>query len=105
MPHDYDIFMGLCKYESATPHASVPSGGKIAAGSTFSPVHGSGSLSLLEGDNYVTGFQYFHSKKIGLRMATEKGHEDKMILNALCKPFGINMRITMPNWAEWQLLS
>ncbi|CAE7221748.1 SAMHD1 [Symbiodinium natans] len=60
------------------------------------------SMSLLEGENFVTGFQYFNPKKIGLRMSTQSGHEDKLILNTVCNAFGINMRISMRNPDEWK---
>ena len=77
---------------------------KAAGESDFTPVRKSGSLWLLEDEAFVTGFQYFSNKKIGLRMSTEKGHEDKLILNTVCNAFGINMRISMANPDEWKFV-
>ena len=56
-----------------------------------------GSLSLLEGGEYVTGFEFLNEKHVNLRMKTEKGYKDSMILNTICKPSGINVRFTMPD--------
>ncbi|OLP96477.1 Deoxynucleoside triphosphate triphosphohydrolase SAMHD1 [Symbiodinium microadriaticum] len=62
------------------------------------------SLSLLEDEEYVTSFEYVTEKKIMLRMNGERGKKDTMVLNTVCKPSGINMRVSMPNMVDSQFL-
>ncbi|CAE7396345.1 ANKRD50 [Symbiodinium natans] len=63
-----------------------------------------GSLFLEEAQDYATSFEYVNEKKITLRMAGERGTKDTMVLNAVCKPSGINLRVTMPDMAETRYL-
>ena len=63
------------------------------------------SLSLLEDKDYVTSFEYVTEKKITLRMKGEHGTKDTIVLNTICKPSGINLRVTMPDMAESRFLS
>ena len=62
------------------------------------------SLSLLEDEEYVTSFEYVNEKKIILRMNGERGKKDTIVLNTVCKPSGINLRVSMPNMDDSQFL-
>ena len=62
------------------------------------------SLFLLEDEEYVTSFEYVNEKKIILRMNGERGKKDTIVLNTLCKPSGINLRVSMPNMDDSQFL-
>jgi len=62
------------------------------------------SLSLLEDEEYVTSFEYVNEKKIMLRMNGERGKKDTIVLNTVCKPSGINLRVSMPNMDDSQFL-
>ena len=73
---------------------------RMAEESSWTPVEQRGSLSLLEGGNFLTGFQFHTSKKITLRLQGPNGAKDAMIINAVCKPHGINLRVSMPDLAE-----
>ena len=61
-------------------------------------------MSLLEDGEYVTGFEYLNEKHISLRMNTESGVEEIMTLNVVCKPKGINARISVEDGGDTQLL-
>ncbi|CAE7236410.1 ANKRD50 [Symbiodinium sp. CCMP2592] len=52
------------------------------------------SVSLLEDEDY----------KITLRMNGEHGRKDTIVMNTVCKPSGINLRVSMPNMADSQFL-
>ncbi|CAE7206469.1 SAMHD1 [Symbiodinium pilosum] len=58
---------------------------------------GQHSISLLEDEEFVTGFEYISSRKIVLRKKanTKHGVKDVLVLNAICKPSGINLRVTL----------
>ncbi|CAE7407499.1 ANKRD50 [Symbiodinium sp. CCMP2592] len=62
------------------------------------------SVSLLEDEDYVTSFEYVNEKKITLRMNGEHGRKDTIVMNTVCKPSGINLRVSMPNMADSQFL-
>ena len=72
----------------------------------WSIVKGSGkSLSLLESGEYVTGFMYHTEKHISLRLATSSDTtEDILTLNVVCKPDGINARVSMEEAGDQRFL-
>ena len=63
------------------------------------------SLSLMEDEDYVTSFEYVTEKKVVLRMKGEHGMKDTIVLNTICKPGMVNLRVTMPDMAESRFLS
>ena len=52
-------------------------------------------------EDYVTSFEYVNERKIMLRM---NGWKDTIVMNTVCKPSGINLRVSMPNMADSQFL-
>mmetsp|Transcript_23009 Transcript_23009/g.40657 ORF Transcript_23009/g.40657 Transcript_23009/m.40657 type:complete len:500 (+) Transcript_23009:68-1567(+) len=66
----------------------------------WAPVKNNQSVSLLEGQEFTTGFHYFSEKHLALRMNTVDGVQDTINVHAVCKPEGINVKVHMPDWAE-----
>ena len=63
------------------------------------------TLSLLEGEEHVSSFEFTDPTKLVLRMKTEKGLKDTLVLQTVCKRGVINMRVNLPNVAESRFLN
>mmetsp|Transcript_19861 Transcript_19861/g.37377 ORF Transcript_19861/g.37377 Transcript_19861/m.37377 type:complete len:494 (-) Transcript_19861:77-1558(-) len=61
-------------------------------------------VSLMESEEAMTSFQFYNPKHINLRMRTAGGVKDNLVLNTVCKPKGINVRVSMPDLAESRFL-
>ena len=62
------------------------------------------SVSLLEGGDYVSYFEFHNEKHISLRMNTLDGLTESIKLHTVCKPKGINVRVSLPDVAESRFL-
>ncbi|CAE7309339.1 unnamed protein product, partial [Symbiodinium pilosum] len=61
---------------------------------SWSVLEQNASLSLLEGGEYVTGFDYVNEKHINLRLNTPHGKKDVLTLNTVCMSGAINLRVS-----------
>eukprot|EP00439_Symbiodinium_sp_Y106_P058177 s144_g8.t1 len=77
---------------------------KTNAKRNWSNVGKNSSVSLLEGGDYLSGFEFHSEKHLSLRMNTPEGLVDSINLHTACKPKGINVRVSMPNIAESRFL-
>ncbi|CAE7396325.1 amt-3 [Symbiodinium natans] len=75
-------------------------------GHTWFPVKRRSLLTFTDHASHkaLTMFEHVHEKKVVLKMKTENGWKDTLVLNTVCKPSGINMRISMPDMGESRFL-
>ncbi|OLP91283.1 hypothetical protein AK812_SmicGene27035 [Symbiodinium microadriaticum] len=71
-----------CQWRSKNGHAS------------WSVIERNASLSLLEGGEYVTGFEYVNEKHVNLGIHTPHGKKDVLVLNTVCMSGAINLRVS-----------
>ncbi|CAE7232609.1 unnamed protein product [Symbiodinium sp. CCMP2592] len=71
-----------CQWRSKTGHAS------------WSVIERNASLSLLEGGEYVTAFEYVNEKHVNLGINTPHGKKEILVLNTVCMSGAINLRVS-----------
>ena len=71
---------------------------------SWSDIGENSSVSLLEGGDYISNFEFHNEKHISLRMNTLDGLTESIKLHTVCKPKGINVRVSLPDVAESRFL-